>query len=133
MALVVAVNASLAAERVGMPEAQLILAQAAAYVATAPKSVATTNAIFEAMKLVEEQRTASIPPYLQDAHYSDAAKLGHGIGYKYPHLFPGHYVEQQYLPTELVGKVFYEPSDNGYEKKLKEYWSTIKKTNSDKE
>ncbi len=126
MALVVAVNASLAAERVGMPEAQLILAQAAAYVATAPKSVATTDAIFEAMKLVEEQRTASIPPYLQDAHYSDAGKLGHGIGYKYPHLFPGHFVEQQYLPDEIKDRVFYRPDGQGYEKTIMQYLERIR-------
>ena len=132
-ALVVATSAAMAVERVGMPEAQIILAQAASYIAMAPKSNSAVNAISAAMETVTNSKTYQVPTHLMDAHYKGAAKLGHGEGYKYPHVYPNHYVEQQYLPTELVGKVFYEPSDNGYEKKLKEYWSTIKKTNSDKE
>ena len=126
-ALVVATSAAMAVERVGMPEAQIILAQAASYIATAPKSNSAYNAISAAMDAVANSKTYQVPSHLMDAHYKGAAKLGHGEGYQYPHVYPNHYVEQQYLPTELEGTVFYEPSDNGYEKKLKEYWSSVKK------
>ncbi len=125
-ALVVATNASLAVERVGMPEAQIILAQAAAYVACAPKSNAGCNAIFNAMQTVEQTGNLPIPTHLQDAHYKGAAKLGHGTGYKYAHDYPNHYVRQQYLPDELEGKVFYKPTDNGYELKIKEHMRKLK-------
>lgn len=125
-ALVVATAASLAVERIGMPESQIILAQAAAYVACAPKSNSAVTAISEAMEAVGSQKTASIPPYLMDAHYGGAAKLGHGIGYLYPHNFSNNYVKQQYLPDELKDRTFYRLSDNGYEKKLKEYLKRIK-------
>lgn len=126
-ALVVAVNASLAVERVGMPEAQLILAQAASYIATAPKSNAATCAIGDAMKTVEETGNLPIPTHLQDAHYKGAAKLGHGTGYKYAHDYKNNYVEQQYLPYELNGKEFYRPSGNGYEVKIREHMQRIKR------
>ena len=126
-ALSVAVNASLAVERIGMPEAQIILSQAAMYVACAPKSNACVKAIGEAMKEVEETGNLPIPTHLQDAHYKGAAKLGHGTGYKYAHDYPNHYVEQQYLPYELDGKEFYHPSGNGYEVKVKEHMRWIKK------
>ena len=125
MALVVATSASQAVERIGMPEAQIILAQAVSYVASAPKSNSAVNAISEAMEAVRSERIATIPPHLQDAHYKSAGKLGHGIGYKYAHDYPNHYVEQQYLPDELVGRRFYRPSDNGYEKKIQEYFEKI--------
>lgn len=125
-ALVVATNASMAVERIGMPEAQIILAQAAAYVASAPKSNASCNAIFEAMGEVEHTGNLPIPTHLQDAHYKGAAKLGRGTGYKYAHDYPNHYVEQQYLPYELNGKEFYRPSGNGYEKKIKEHIKRLK-------
>ena len=125
-ALVVATNASLAVERIGMPEAQIILAQAAAYVACAPKSNASCNAIFEAMAVVEETGNLPIPTHLQDAHYKGAAKLGHGVGYKYAHDYPNHYVKQQYLPYELDGKEFYRPTGNGYEVKIREHMKRIK-------
>lgn len=125
-ALVVAVNASLAAERLGMPEAQIVLSQAATYVACAPKSNSAVNAIEAAMKVVENEKTATIPPYLQDSHYKGAEKLGHGIGYKYAHDYKNHYVEQQYLPDEIKDYVFYIPSDNGYEKTIQEYFKKIK-------
>ncbi|MFR6589571.1 MAG: hypothetical protein ACLURV_04740 [Gallintestinimicrobium sp.] len=105
-ALQVAVSASLAAERVGMPEAQIILAQAAAYIACAPKSNAAVNAIASAMKTVEETGNLAIPVHLQDAHYKGAAKLGHGKDYKYAHDYPNHYVRQQYLPYELSEESF---------------------------
>lgn len=126
-ALVVAVNASLAVERVGMPEAQLILAQAAIYVACAPKSNACCNAVFAAMQEVERTGNLPIPAHLQDAHYKGAAKLGHGTGYKYAHDYPNHYVEQQYLPYELNGKEFYDASGNGYEVKIREHMQRIKR------
>ena len=126
-ALVVAVNASLAVERVGMPEAQIILAEAVTYVATAPKSNASCEAVFEAMREVERTGDLPIPTHLQDAHYKGAAKLGHGTGYKYAHDYPNHYVEQQYLPYELNGKEFYKPTGNGYEVKIKEHMQRIKK------
>ena len=126
-ALVVAVNASLAVERVGMPEAQIILAQAVSYVASAPKSNAACNAIFEATDAVKETGNLPIPPHLQDAHYKGAAKLGHGTGYKYAHDYKNHYVKQQYLPYELNGKEFYRPTDNGYEAKIRDHMKRIKK------
>lgn len=125
-ALTVAVSASLAVERVGMPEAQIILAQAAAYVASAPKSNAACMAIFEAMETVEQTGNLAIPPHLQDAHYKGAASLGRGTGYKYAHDYPNNYVNQQYLPYELDGKEFYRPSGNGYEAKIREHMKRIK-------
>ena len=118
-ALTVAVSASQAVERIGMPEAQIILAQAATYIASAPKSNASYLAIGEAMECVKAQRT-TIPAHLQDAHYKGAANLGHGVGYKYAHDYPEHYVKQQYLPDEIVGSKFYRPSENGCEKEIKE-------------
>ncbi len=126
-ALQVAVNASLAVERVGMPEAQIILSEAAMYVACAPKSNACVRAIGEAMSVVEQTGNLPIPPHLQDAHYKGAAKLGHGTGYLYAHDYPNNYVNQQYLPYELSGKEFYSPSGNGYEIKVKEHMQRIKK------
>ncbi|MCM1143962.1 MAG: replication-associated recombination protein A [Blautia sp.] len=125
-ALTVAVSASLAVERIGMPEAQIILAQAAAYVACAPKSNSSSQAIFEVMEAVQQTGNLPIPTHLQDAHYKGAAKLGHGVGYKYAHDYPGHYVKQQYLPYELDGKEFYRPSGNGYEVKIGEHMRRIK-------
>ena len=126
-ALVVATNASLAVERIGMPEAQIILSQAACYVACAPKSNAAYGAVDKAMQVVEATGNLPIPPHLQDAHYKGAAKLGHGTGYKYAHDYPNHYVEQQYLPYELNGQEFYKPSGNGYEVKIKEHISRLKR------
>ncbi len=126
MALVVATNASMAVERIGMPEAQIILSQAAAYVASAPKSNAACNAIFDAKAEVERTGNLPIPTHLQDAHYKGAAKLGHGIGYKYAHDYKNHYVKQQYLPYELSGREFYKPTGNGYEQKIREHIKRIK-------
>ena len=120
MALTVAVSAAQAVERIGFPEAQIILAQAASYVACAPKSNSAVNAIFAAMESVKTKRT-SVPPHLQDAHYPGAGKLGHGTGYKYAHDYPNHY-----LPDEVLGEKFYELSDNGYEKQIKEHFKKIK-------
>ena len=118
-ALQVAVAAAQAVERVGMPEAQIILSQAASYVASAPKSNAACNAVFDAMDVLKTT-TTTVPVHLQDKHYGGAEKLGHGVGYLYAHDFPEHYVKQQYLPDELVGRTFYHPSENGYEKQIGE-------------
>lgn len=126
-ALQVAVSASLAVERVGMPEAQIILSQAAAYVATAPKSNAAVNAIFEATEVVRQTGSLPIPSHLQDAHYKGAKNLGHGVGYKYAHDYKNHYVKQQYLPYELNGKEFYRPDGNGYEAKIRDHMARIKR------
>ncbi len=114
-ALVVAVAAAQAVERIGMPEAQIILAEAVNYVATAPKSNASCNSVFAAMESVKSVKT-TVPAHLQDAHYKGSAKLGHGVGYKYAHDYPEHYVEQQYLPAEIRDARFYYPTDIGYEK-----------------
>ena len=118
-ALVVAVAASQGVERIGMPEARILLSQAAAYVASAPKSNACIMAVDKALEMVRSQNTGQVPPYLRDAHYGGAKKLGHGIGYKYAHDYPEHYVKQQYLPDELKEERFYVPTENGYEKKIK--------------
>lgn len=126
-ALVVATNAALAVERLGMPEARIVLAQAAAYVACAPKSNSAIMAIDAAMDFVKNNPAYKIPSYLQDAHYKGAAKLGHGIGYKYAHDYENHYVKQQYLPDEMADMSFYHLSDNGYEAKIKEYFDKIGK------
>lgn len=126
-AIVVATAAAQAVERVGMPEAQIILSQAVNYIATAPKSNASCNAIFEATVAVKEYGDLPIPTHLQDAHYKGSAKLGHGIGYKYSHDYKNHYCEQQYLPYELNGKEFYKPTNNGYEVKIKEHMARIKR------
>ncbi len=126
MAIVVATSAAQAVERIGMPEAQIILSQAAIYVACAPKSNAACEAVFAAMEAVKNNVTPQVPAHLQDAHYKGAQKLGHGLGYKYAHDYPNHYVEQQYLPDSLVGTQFYKPTDIGHEAKIKEYFSKIK-------
>ena len=125
MALNVAVSAAQAVERIGMPEAQIILSQAVLYVATAPKSNTACNAVFAAMDNVKKYKT-TVPVHLQDAHYKGSAKLGHGIGYKYAHDYPNHYVKQQYLPDEIKDAVFYEASDNGYEQTIKAHMKRIK-------
>ena len=124
-ALVVATQAAQAVERLGMPEARIVLAQAAAYVACAPKSNSAIMAIDAAMQVVNKEKIATIPPYLKDAHYGGATKLGHGIGYKYAHNYKNHYVKQQYLPDELVGRSFYELSSEGYEKEMKAHMKRI--------
>lgn len=125
MALTVAVSAAQAVERIGMPEAQIILSQAVTYMASAPKSNAAVNAISKAMDLVGRTKTPPVPTHLQDAHYKSAEKLGHGLGYKYAHNYKNHYVKQQYLPDGLTNEVFYEPSENGYEATIREYYRKI--------
>lgn len=125
MALVVATNAALAVERVGMPEAQIILAHAAIYIAMAPKSASVVNAIQKANDVVRKTGNPAIPPYLQDAHYKSAAKLGRGIGYLYPHDYPNHWIQQQYLPNDIVGTTIYTPSNMGFEKQINDYHNSI--------
>ena len=125
MALTVAVSAAQAVERIGMPEAQIILSQAVTYMASAPKSNAAVNAISKAMDIVGRTKTPPVPTHLQDAHYKSAEKLGHGLGYKYAHNYKNHYVKQQYLPDGLTDEVFYEPSENGYEATIREYYRKI--------
>lgn len=127
-AIQVAAACAQAVERVGMPEAQIILAHAAIYVACAPKSNSIVNAISEAMETVKERQTGAVPVHLRDAHYGGARKLGH-TGYQYAHDYPNHYVEQQYLPDELVGTQFYVPGELGYEQQIQNYFQKIKKNN----
>ena len=126
MALVVATSAAQAVERIGMPEAQIILSQAATYVACAPKSNSACEAIFAAMDVVKNRNTSPVPAHLQDAHYKSAGKLGHGTGYLYAHDYPHHYVQQQYLPDDLVGSRFYIPGDEGYEVEIQKHFKKIK-------
>lgn len=128
-ALQLAVSAAQAVDFIGMPEGKIILSQAVTYVASAPKSNASYLAINEAENDVKNITTSGIPSYLKDAHYSGASKLGHGIGYKYAHDYPNHYVNQQYLPNELKDKQYYKMTDIGYERKLKEWHNFIKKNN----
>ncbi len=130
-ALTVAVSAAQAVERIGMPEAQIILAQAVTYVATAPKSNAAVCAISEAMDAVKNQRGMQVPAHLQDAHYKGSADLGRGTGYQYAHNYPNHYVKQQYLPDGMEGQSFYHPADSGYEKKIQEHMRFLRKSVSD--
>lgn len=125
-AICVATACAQAVERVGMPEAQIILAHAAIYVACAPKSNSIVNAIYAAMEAVGQEDTGQVPPHLRDAHYSGSKELGH-TGYQYAHDYPNHYVDQQYLPDELLGRCFYDPSDNGYEQNIQEYFRRIGK------
>ena len=127
MAMVVAASAAQEVERVGMPESQIILSQAATYVACAPKSNAAVNAIMEAMEAVKNNITAPVPVHLQDRHYSGAEKLGRGEGYKYAHDYPNHYVKQQYLPDGMTDRTFYHPGELGYEKKIREHLAFLRK------
>lgn len=126
-ALNVAVSAAQAVERIGMPEARIILAEAVIYIASAPKSNSVITAIDQAMEAVRTEKTRPVPVHLKDTHYKGAEKLGHGAGYLYPHDFPGHYVKQQYLPDGMEGRTFYHPSDEGFEKEVKNIFSTRKK------
>lgn len=125
-ALMVAVAAAQAVERVGMPEAQIILSQAVTYVATAPKSNAAVDAIYAATEAVKSHFTDPVPVHLQDSHYRGSAELGHGQGYQYAHNFDKHYVNQQYLPDSLVGSVFYKPGDLGYEQQIAKHMKWLK-------
>lgn len=130
-ALCVAVAASQAIERIGMPEARIILTQAVTYVATAPKSNAAILAIDKAYSVMKDTKTAPVPAHLQDAHYKGASKLGHGLGYQYAHNYKNHYVKQQYMPDGLEDMVLYEPTLNGYEKDIVEHMKKLKEEAED--
>lgn len=121
-ALLVAVAAAQAVDFVGLPECRLNLAHAALHLALAPKSNSATRAIAEADREVAEGRTPPVPTHLRDAHYPGAAALGHGKGYLYPHDFPGSYVEQSYLPSELEGREYYRASGSGEEAGMVREW-----------
>ncbi|MBP3878559.1 MAG: replication-associated recombination protein A [Lachnospiraceae bacterium] len=127
MAICVAASCAVAVERVGMPEARIILAQAAAYIASAPKSNSAYLGIEKAMKTVEKTGNLPVPPYLQDSSYKGAAALGRGVGYQYAHNYPNHWTDQQYLPDQIKDEYFYEPEDIGHEKEIKEYFRSIGK------
>jgi putative ATPase len=116
-ALILANAALQISEFVGLPEAKLVLAQAVTYIACCPKSNAAAKAIWAAEKDVREGRTLEVPEHLRDSHYPGAQRLGHGEGYQYAHDFQGHFVEQEYMPADTV---YYEPSDQGHEKRIKE-------------
>ena len=126
-ALVIANAAAEAVHNIGMPEARIVLAEAAAYVASAPKSNAAYLAIDEALAYIKSNPFGAIPAHLQDAHYKGAAKLGHGLNYKYAHDYKNHYVSQQYMPDGMEDISFYRPTDNGYEKNIKEHLDRIRK------
>jgi len=126
-ALVVATNAMMAVERIGMPEGRIILSQAALYVACAPKSNASYLAINLALQDVRTKNIGTVPEHLRDSHYSGASDMGHGVGYLYAHDYPHHYVEQQYLPDKLKGTLYYEPTEEGYEKQIKSLLKERKK------
>ena len=125
-ALILATSAMNAVHSIGFPEATFILSQAALYVACAPKSN-SSGGVFAAIDDVRNLEIDKIPPYLRDSHYKGAKKLGHGIGYKYPHSYENHYVEQEYLPESIKDKKYYLPGDMGYEKEIKQYLENLKK------
>jgi len=129
LALLVATAAAQAVEFVGLPEARINLTQAVTYIACAPKSNAVVTAIDRAQADVRKGKLAPVPTHLRDNSYPGAKKLGHGDGYQYPHSFPGHHVQQEYLPEGTKQQPYYEPSDQGYEKKIRErmkQWGHVK-------
>ncbi|MHC5141134.1 MAG: AAA family ATPase, partial [Planctomycetota bacterium] len=125
MATILAASAVQIAEFVGFPEAQLPLAQAAIYIACAPKSNACANAVWKACSDVQSGRTIPVPAHLRDSHYAGAKKLGHGLNYEYPHKSPIGYIEQDYLGEQLE-KPYYQPKDIGREKLIAEYLQKLK-------
>lgn len=133
MALVVATNASLAIERIGMPEGRIILSQAALYIAMAPKSNTSYMGIDSALEYVQKHPSNDIPNSMKDCHYKSAKKLGHGLDYMYPHDYPNHWVPQQYLPESVVndlsknGEGFYKNSHVGYEQQQANYQNNVSK------
>ncbi len=124
-ALMMAVSAAQALEYIGMPEARIPLAQAALYIASAPKSNAAITAIDQALSTVNNLDDSGVPTHLRDGHYQGAKNLGHGVDYKYPHNYSGNYIGQQYLPNNLKDNKFYNPSQNGYEHKIKEFLENL--------
>lgn len=131
MAQVIVKSCIDSAFQLGLPEARLPLAEAVILLCTAPKSNSVVLAIDEAIADVKGGKTGDIPPHLKDGHYPGAQKLGHAIGYQYPHNFPDHYIAQQYLPDELTGALYYRYGDNKAEQAARQYWEKIKKTPSD--
>lgn len=129
-ALILATSASLAAERLGFPEARIPIAQATIYVACAPKSNNTISSIDKVLKDISDGKSFPVPPHLRDAHYPDAKKYGHGVGYKYSHSYPHHWVDQEYLPEKLVGKIYFEPEEIGFEREIKKRLDWWKKKKS---
>ena len=132
-ALTVAAAAATAVERIGMPEARIILAEAVTYVASAPKSNASYMAVDEALSYIKSHKTGAVPVHLQDSHYKSAGKLGHGVGYKYAHSYPNHYVNQQYLPDGMEDVTFYHPTDIGYEKDIKAHLKMLRESSGSSE
>jgi len=131
MALVLANAAAQAVMFVGLPEAQLTLSQAVTYLAAAPKSNAATIAIGRAMEEIKTHGTKPVPKPLRDSHYPGGKAMGHGTGYLYPHDFPDHYVEQQYLPDDIQGTPFYEPTEQGAEARIKKRMEDRKQPSSE--
>jgi putative ATPase len=128
-ALVVANAAAQAVQLIGLPEGRIPLAQAVTYLATAPKSNAAYIGIEKALTDVRKGRAEPVPPHLRDTHYEGAKHLEHGVGYKYPHNYPGHFVPQQYFPSAQTNRHYYFPSDYGFEKEIKkrlQYWQRKK-------
>lgn len=133
-ALQIAVSAFQAIEFVGMPECRIILAQAACYIASAPKSNASYMAINKAFEDVENIKVLGVPKHLRDCHYLGSNQLGNGLGYKYAHNYPKNYIKQQYLPDELINRKYYFPTENGYEKNIKKWLEFLSgEFNNDKE
>ena len=130
-ALLVAVAAAHAVEFVGLPEARIPMAEAAIYLATAPKSNATVTAISRAWQDVEREEAHPVPQHLRDASYPGARRLGHGVGYAYPHDHPGGFVPQQYVPENVKDRTYYEPTAAGYEgevrQRLRSWWAGVKR------
>ncbi len=125
-ALEVALAAAKAVEFVGLPEARINLAHAVIYLATAPKSNSVIKAVDSALGAIKSKRNDGVPVHLRDSNYSGAKKLGHGRGYKYPHDFEGGYVAQDYLPDNIKGEKFYNPSLSGDERKILEYMKSVR-------
>ena len=125
-ALCVGVSAANALKMIGMPEGRIILAQATTYVACAPKSNASYIGIEKAIKDMEKIDVGIVPYHLRNAAFRGADKLGYGKGYKYPHDYEKNYVDQQYMPDLLIGQKYYEPTNNGYEKKIKDSFEMLK-------
>ncbi len=125
-ALTLAVSAANAVQMIGLPEGRIPLAQAVTYLASAPKSNAAYLAINEATRLVEDEENRPVPAHLKDSSYRGAKRLGHGEGYLYPHDYPNHYVEQEYLPHSLKGKIFYRPTEQGREKMIRSNLQNIR-------
>ncbi len=120
MSLLIATAAAHAVEYVGLPEAQLNLAQAVVHLATAPKSNRTAMGIWNALEDVRSRPAGPVPPHLRDAHYRSAERIGHGVGYRYPHDDPRGWIEQEYLPEHLAATTYYQPSEHGHEAEVAE-------------